>query len=78
MICTNSSTATDTKPTAYIPAPTAMPTAEVTQMPAAVVSPLMDSPLTKIMPAPRKEMPVMILAAIREASKEMPSCVTTS
>ena len=51
------------------PAPAAVPTAAVTQTPAAVVSPRTESRLTKISPPPMKPMPETIWAATREGSR---------
>ena len=49
-----------TLPMTYIPAPTAIPIAAVAQTPAAVVKPEICSRLTRIVPAPIKEIPVTI------------------
>ena len=58
-------------PTMYIPEPMAMPMPEVVQRPAAVVKPLMTCLRTKMVPAPRKPMPVMMDAATRERDNQM-------
>ena len=52
----------------YWAVPAAIPTAAVAQMVAAVVSPRTRSLRKKIVPAPRKPMPVTIWAATREGS----------
>ena len=70
--------------TTYIPAPIASPSASVVQIPAAVVSPLIELPFLKMTPAQRKLMPLIDCAAIREASapltpaKNPPSAVLRS
>ena len=61
-------TAVEKTPMTYMPAPMARPIPAVAQMPAAVVRPLMELPLRKMMPAPRKETPLMIWAASRAGS----------
>ena len=68
------SKAVDKIPMKYMPAPTAIPMAAVAQTPAAVVRPEICSFLTKIVPAPMKEIPVTIWAAILEGSSER-SCM---
>ena len=57
-----------------MPAPTAIPMAAVAQTPAAVVKPETCSFLTRIVPAPMKEIPVTIWAAILDGSSAM-SCM---
>ena len=52
----------------YCDVPAAMPIAATAQMVAAVVSPRTRSLRRKIVPAPRKPMPVTICAATREGS----------
>ena len=62
----------------YIPFPKHMPKADTAHIPAEVVSPFMVLFFSTIMPAPRKQMPVTILAAIRDASTCTPWYITTS
>ena len=64
-------------PTAYIPAPKAMPMPAVVQMPAEVVSPRMALPRTKMTPAPKKLMPATTDPATREASKLPPQAAAS-
>ena len=72
-------TAASNRPSQYIPAPTAIPTAAVPHIPAAVVSPRMELPFLKMTPAPRKEMPLTTWAAMRAGSApRRPSMVTQS
>src|SRR5690625_4330709 len=56
-----------------MPAPAAIPTAAVTQMLAAVVSPTTMLRRVKITPAPRNPIPLTICAAIREGSRRTSS-----
>ena len=77
-ICTTSMSAVDMMPMPYIPAPNAIPTPTVAHRPADVVRPSALSLLTNMTPAPRKPMAETTLAAIREASTEIPSTERTS
>ncbi len=54
----------------YMPLPHASPMADVTQRPAAVVSPLITCFWNIIVPAPMKPIPVTTCEAIREGSSE--------
>ena len=55
----------------YMPLPHASPMADVTQRPAAVVSPLITCFWNIIVPAPMKPIPVTTCDAIRDGSNEM-------
>ena len=73
----NKITSVELIPKKYIPAPNAIPTPTVAQIPAAVVTPIISCLPARISPAPRKPTPLATLAATREASTESPWVMTS-
>ena len=68
----STSSTAEPMPRMYSPAPMTRPTAATAHMPAAVVSPRIRLRMCRIVPAPRKPMPVTICAATRAAGSPGP------
>ncbi|MNL70479.1 hypothetical protein D3C87_1954880 [compost metagenome] len=60
------------------PAPAARPIAATTHREAAVVKPVMERPLRRMVPAPKKPIPLMTCAASLAGSILTPGCLANS